>query len=312
MQAGCLINRYFFYFLIFSALCGLESGCGGGGASSFGSDPNDGSVPAAAHVFVLVEENHSYEQIIGNPAMPYTNMVAQQYSLATQYYGNAHNSLLDYFVLTVGETIASDDFYSGTVTQDNVVRALTKAGKTWKVYAESLPHIGYLGPNVFPYGRDHNPFAYLSDVKGSSAQAANIVPFTQLATDIQNGTLPDYAMIVPNLVNDGHDCPVPECNDTQKLTEIDAWVQTNISALINSSAFQNSVLIYTWDESVPEDLANRGGHVPTILIGQSVKRQYKSSTMYQHQSTLKLTMKLLGVNDYPGMAAIAPDMSEFF
>jgi hypothetical protein len=34
--------------------------------------------------------------------------------------------------------------------------------------------------------------------------------------------------------------------------------------------------------------------------------------MYQHQSTLKLTMQLLGVTDFPGAAATAPDMTEFF
>jgi hypothetical protein len=34
--------------------------------------------------------------------------------------------------------------------------------------------------------------------------------------------------------------------------------------------------------------------------------------MYQHQSALKLTMQLLGIKDFPGASASAPDMSEFF
>jgi acid phosphatase len=267
-----------------------------------------------SHVFILVEENHSYSSVIGNSAMPYTNQLAQQYSLATQYYANRHNSLPNYFMLTVGDLVTTNDLYSGTVTRDNVVRALTAAGKTWKVYADSLPNIGYTGKSVMPYARDHNPFAYFSDVLNSSAQKANIVPLGQLSTDLTNGTLPDYAMIVPNLANDGHDCPGEGsgCSDTDKLSTIDTWIQQKVGPLINSSVMQDSVLIYTWDESNVDDLANNGGHVPTILIGGKVRSAYQSTTMYQHQSGLKLTMQLLGVTDYPGAAASAPDMSEFF
>jgi acid phosphatase len=246
--------------------------------------------------------------------MPYTNSLAQRYALATQYYGNRHNSLPNYFMLTAGDLITTDDTYTGTVTADNVVRALTAAGKTWKIYAESLPSIGYLGPTAIPYARDHNPFAYFSDVINSSSQAANIVPLTQLATDLRNNTLPNYAMILPNLANDGHDCPneASYCTDTDKLTNIDTWVQTNIGPLISGTAMQDSVLIYTWDESAITDLTNDGGNVATILVSPKVRSGFQSTTMYQHQSTLKLTMQLLGVTDFPGAAATAPEMTEFF
>jgi acid phosphatase len=265
-------------------------------------------------VFLLVEENHAYGDVIGNTAMPYTNRLATQYALATQYYANLHNSLPNYFMLTVGQLVATDDLFAGVISSDNVARAVTAAGKTWKFYAESLPTPGYVGGSLTPYARDHNPFAYFSDVQNSAAQANNIVPFTQLATDLANNTLPDYAMIVPNLENDGHDCPneAPSCTDPEKLANVDHWIQTNLSGLIQSPAFQNSVLIYTWDESVLTDTANGGGHIATILIGPKVRHGFQSTTMYQHQSTLKLTMQLLGIADYPGAAANAPDMTEFF
>src|SRR6266581_337496 len=280
MLKGWLIHRTLFGFLLVFSLGMIEVGCGGGGAS----DPTDppcstcpvvgsGTIPVVAHVFVLVEENHSYHQVIGNGAMPYTNMLAQKYSLATQYYANRFNSLPNYFMLTVGNLITTNDLYTGTVTADNVARAVTKAGKSWKVYAESLPNIGYLGPSQFPYGKDHNPFTYFSDVLNSASQAANVVPFTQLATDLKNGTLPDYAMVVPDFANDGHDCPpaMSSCTDTQKLANIDNWVSKNVGPLIQSPAFQNSLLIYTWDESVITDLTNRGGHVATILVSPKVR-----------------------------------------
>jgi phosphatidylinositol-3-phosphatase len=304
-----------FVFLAFSLIF-VQAGCGGGAAGPGRTDPPPatGQIPVVAHVFVLVEENHAYGSVIGNSAMPYTNQLANQYALATQYYANRHNSLPNYFMLTVGDLVTTNDLFTGTVTADNLVRALAGAGKSWKIYAESLPSIGYTGPNVVPYSKDHNPFAYISDVLNSSKQTANIVPFTELAPDLQNNTLPDYAMIVPSAVNDGHDCPgeASSCTDTQKLANIDQWIQTNIGPLITSSAMQSSVLIYTWDESAITDLTNGGGHVATILISPKVRAGFQSTTMYQHQSTLKLTMQLLGMTDFPGGAASAPDMTEFF
>lgn len=310
MLTGCSVHRILFLFSLALVLLGIQLGCGGGGKS----DPPTNKVPVVAHVFVLVEENHSYNSIIGNPAMPFTNSLAQQYSLATQYYANRHNSLPNYFMLTVGDLVTTDDTFTGTVSRDNVVRSVTAAGKTWKIYAESLPSVGYLGPTVIPYGKDHNPFTYFSDVLNSSSQAANVVPFTQLATDMQNGTLPDYSMIVPDFANDGHDCPneASNCTDTDKLANIDSWVKNKVGPLINSSAFSNSVLIYTWDESSIDDGANGGGHIPTILVGSSVRRGFQSTTLYQHQSALRLSMELLGINDMPGAATAATDMNEFF
>jgi len=293
------------------AVAQIGFACGGGA-----SDPpgGDGGIPVVAHVFLLVEENHAYESVIGNAVMPYTNSLASTYALATKSYANRHNSLPNYFMLTVGDLVTTNDLYTGVVGSDNVARAVTSAGKTWKVYAESLPNPGYVAGSVIPYAQDHNPFAYFSDVLNSTTQMANIVPFTQLVIDLANNTLPDYAMIVPNLENDGHDCPsaAPSCTDNEKLANVDQWIQTNLSGLIQSTAFQNSVLIYTWDESVLMDTANGGGHIATILVGPKVRTGYQSTTMYQHQSTLKLTMQLLGVKDYPGAAATAPDMSEFF
>src|SRR3989441_3998753 len=71
--------------------------------------------------------------------MPYLNGLAQQYGLATQYYANTHPSIGNYFMMTVGTIITNDDSYGSVVTDDNVIRQLLAAGKTWKAYAEDLP-----------------------------------------------------------------------------------------------------------------------------------------------------------------------------
>jgi len=85
-----------------------------------------------------------------------------------------------------------------------------------------------------------------------------------------------------------------------------------VGPLISNSAFDNSVLIYTWDESSIDDIAHGGGHIATILIGSAVRKGFQSTTFYQHQSALRLTMELSGIPDFPGASATAADMNEFF
>jgi phosphatidylinositol-3-phosphatase len=299
---------------------GGGSGGGGGGGGGGGSGSNGGapSIPQFAHVFLLLEENHSFSDVIGNASMPYLNALASANGLATQYYADAHPSLPNYFMLTVGAgtaiTGSEGDAYSGVVTQDNVVRAVTAAGKTWRVYAESLPSVGYLEGDTGAYVRRHDPFVYLSDVQNSSSQASNVVPFTQFATDVSSNSLPDYAFIVPNVNDDAHNCPagMTSCTENQMLATADQWLSISISPLLASTGFQNSLLIIVFDESEDSDTEHGGGHVPAVLVSPLAKAGYRSTTFYQHESTLRLTMEGLGVTDLPGAAASAPNMTEFF
>jgi acid phosphatase len=135
-----------------------------------------------------------------------------------------------------------------------------------------------------------------------------------LATDITNHTLPDYAFIVPNVNDDAHNCPVgiTTCTDEQMLAAADQWLYANISPLLASAAFKNSLLIIVFDESVDTDTTHGGGQVPAVLVSPLVHTGYRSTTFYQHESTLRLMMEGLGVTDLPGAAATAPDMVEFF
>ena len=255
------------------------------------------------HVFIVTEENTDYADAIGSSSMPYLNSLAQQYGLATQYYANTHPSIGNYFELATGQILTNDDNSSTIQTVDNVVRELLKAGKTWKSYAEDLPSVGYTGGDQGNYARKHNVFALLSDVVNNATQVKNLVPFTQFATDLRNGTLPSFSNIVPNLCNDAHDC---------SLGTADRWLSNNIGPLLSSATFQqDGLLIITFDEA-GSDNANGGGKVAWVVVSPKAKRGYQSTTKYQHQSTLRLTLKALGVTVFPGAASGAPDMTEFF
>ncbi len=303
-----------------SGTSGGGSGGGGGGNGGGGSGGGGGGgtnppgVPTADHVFLVVLENHSFSQVVGNPAMPYLNSLAMQNGLAANYFANTHPSIGNYFMLTVGAIESNDDAFSGTVSDDNLVRALTGSGKSWKAYLESLPAVGYTGNDMLPYVKHHNPFAYLTDVTNSSAQAANLVPLTQLAPDLNAGTLPNFAFLLPNIQNDAHDCPtgMSVCTDSDKLAAADRWLKSNLDPIIMGTDFKNSILIIVFDESVPTDTTNGGGQVATVLLGTHVKPGFASKTQFQHQDTLRLILEALQVSDRPNAAATANSMAEFF
>ncbi len=307
--------------LLFGAF--IIAGCGGTGSLGTSNGGGGGPLPATtSHVFLVVLENHSFSQVIGSSAMPYLNGLANQNSLATSYFANTHPSLGNYFMLTAGNMETNPivgDSFPGPVADDNLARAFAGAGKSWKAYMQSIPTAGYIGGDVLPYVKHHNPFAYFTDVAGPDGQhatgaAADIVPFTQLSADLAANSLPNFGYIVPDLNHDAHDCPSggSNCADTDKLAAADAWLQANIDPLIKSPNFANSVLIITFDEGDILDLANGGGQVATVILGSHVKTGFKSTTTYQHQSTLRLILDLLQVGDRPGASATATSMNEFF
>lgn len=263
-----------------------------------------GAVPSFDHVYVIVEENHSYGDVVGNKGVPYFNSLLNKYGSATQFYGNVHPSIGNYFEMTSGVIVSTNDSYNKTVTIDNMVRELVANGKTWRAYAEGLPSIGYVGGNTGRYVRRHNPLSFYSDVVNDSAQRMNLVPMTQLQVDFAAHTMANYSFIVPDLDDNAHD---------GSMTEADSWLKNNVDPIIQSSDFQNNgLMIITFDEGSIFDGVHGGGHIPTIVISSKVKPGYKSNIVYQHGNLLSLTCQALRLKVCPGSGAQALDMSDFF
>jgi len=285
-------------------------------ASESGADAIASTSVQAQHVVIVMLENHSYSSMIGSSSMPFLNRLARHYAYAKSYYANTHPSIGNYFEMTTGQIITNNDSYTQTVTADNIVRHLVSAKKSWKEYTEGLPYVGYIGGNNGEYTQHHNPLSYFSDVRNSSTQRKNLVPFTQFSTDISNHALPRYSFVVPDDDHNGHDCPdtIPSCSDSERLSAVDSWLQANIQPLTLSSdfnAFQGGLLIIVVDESNTTDTAHGGGHVAWVVAGPGVKNGYVSSNLYQHQSTLRFASEAAGLTTFPGSAATAPDMKEF-
>jgi len=269
------------------------------GSGASGSQP---IIPQSNHVVVVMEENQSYASVVHNSSdWPNLNNLISNGALATNYYANSHPSIGNYFMLTTGELLTTNDNSTTVWNVDNLARRMLASGVSFKVYAEGITQ-GYLGGNTGLYLIRHNPFAMLSDV-ADNPQVANqcIWPFTQFAADLASGTLPDFSFIVPDVDDDAHD-GTPQ--------QADAWLQTKVIALLsNSPAF-----IVDFDEAATSDTAYGGGQVAPVLWGPNVKVGFMqtSTTVYQHQSMLRTVMEALRLSNPPGAAASAPSMSEFF
>jgi phosphatidylinositol-3-phosphatase len=271
----------------------LSIGCRGGG---------EAPLPRFGHEFVVVEENRDLEQA-DSAHMPYLHSLIARSGSATQYYANTHPSIGNYFMLTTGQVVTNDDGYAQTVAADNIVRQLLAAGRTWKSYAEDLPSVGYTGSRSGRYARKHNPLSFFSDVVDDPVQRQRLVPFSQFALDLAADALPDYSFIVPNLCNDAHGC---------SLQAADAWLRANIAPLLASSTFQkDGLLIIVFDEAESDD-THGGGRILWTAISPKAKPGFRSGRLYQHENTLRLMAEGLGLSRYPGAAATASNMAEFF
>ena len=276
------------------------------------------NVPRSSHVWVINEENNSYENIVGNPQMPYYNQLIQQYGIASQFYSDQHSSLPALMWFVAGAAVEpNNDTVSCQHPQDNVVRELLKQGYTWKAYQELLPYAGYQGlyagtGNI--YYRRHNPLIDFTDVCPGTGQDMMSVPLTQMATDFADGTMVNYAWITPAGLDDDHDGTPAEA---------DEWLQGHVPAILARPEFSpggDGILFVVWDEGAldTDDRCSAtvstgcGGRTAALVIGPQVKPGYQSTITYHNENVLATVCAAMGLAACPGAAQTAAPMADFF
>jgi phosphatidylinositol-3-phosphatase len=264
------------------------------------------------HVFIIMMENTGFDTLIGNPSAPFINTAASSFGLASNAFGVTHPSQPNYIAATSGSTNGVADDNDTTINVPNIVDQLDAKGKTWKAYMQSLSlcvtKLDHACGNQL-YERKHNPFVSYQDVQGSPARMANIVDFSQFATDLASGHVADYVWISPDQCHDMHgraSTPDDPCDFSQVPALIatgDSFLLDTVSTIMHSKAWTgNTVIFITWDESdftgtgldgfgddtgccdsVP---GAGGGHVVTIAISHSDRSPRTSSVAYNHHSML--------------------------
>ena len=271
--------------------------------------------PHYDHVFLIIMENEGYNQVVGNQFAPILNALAKDYGLATNYTGVADPSEPNYVAMLGGDFfgINTDDPYwfpGQTISADNLMSQLERAGKTWRGYFQSMPYPGYRGYcypdkcNGIPdadtqYVAKHNGIVNFANMQ-TPAEFAKMFPLTQLAADFTAGTIPNLSYIVPNECNDMHGAP-PWCVDSDNtgtvqqsflIAQGDKFVGDAVSQITSSSLWQagNNAIVITFDEGKAAK-----SQILTIVITSHGPRALQDKTSFNHYSLLASLQQTFGL-----------------
>lgn len=236
------------------------------------------SAPRPAHVVVVVEENHSANQILGSAQAPYLNSLARAGLDLTDMHAITHPSEPNYLALFSGSTHrVSSDACPLRLRGRTLAGELRAAGLSFRGYAESLPSAGFAGCSAGEYARKHAPWTDFGALPRSLGQ-----PFSAFPADFAR--LPTVSFVVPNLMHDMHDGTVRQG---------DTWLRTHLGAYVHWAKRHDSVLIVTWDEN---DGA-AGNRIASILVGAGIPARHDGQHL-THYSLLR------SIEDVYGLPAI--------
>jgi phosphatidylinositol-3-phosphatase len=222
-------------------------------------------VPDFRKIVVVVEENHSISEIVGNSNAPYINALAAGGALFTSSFGVAHPSLPDYLALFSGSTQGVVDDGYHTFSGLNLDTQLKAGGKSFRGYAE------------WPAERKHDPWENFTNAAMDGRDMASF-PATF-------ANLPDVSFVSPNDSHNMHDGTIHQADD---------WLWVHLKSYADWAKANNSLLVVQWDE----DDGTAGNHVATIFYGANVKsgRYSRHLDHYQVLATLDAAKGLTFLN----------------
>jgi phosphatidylinositol-3-phosphatase len=241
--------------------------------------------PHPSHIIVVIEENHSFEQIIGSPAAPFINRLAADGTLLTSYHAITHPSLPNYIALLSGHIgPIRSDCHRCTITGPTLVDQLEARHISWAAYFEGLPRPCSRVTGSGAYTEAVDPFMHAATIRDASARCDRVRPFRSFGADLAAGRLPSVAFVAPDLLNDMHSGPVQVA---------DGWLGRLVGELEANRVWrQDTRVVVTFDEGARSDTRSccrgfgRGGLIPTIVAGPRVPRG-RDPTPYTHYALLR-------------------------
>ena len=258
--------------------------------------------------------------------LPYYYFMATQFAMSDRWFSPLMSNTPSSRLYAMAAT--SHGVINKPLSQINVLTIfdeLQKAGLSWKNYVPDYPNGSSL--KSFP------AFSKYLDT--------DIVPMSNYFTDLTNDTLPQVAFIDRDSKTGLDEHPGPGIS-VQKGA---AYVKTIIDALMNSSAWKDSVFFLTYDEGggfydhVPPaqtvspdgippligpndtcaaiigpscDFVYTGFRLPNIVVSPFAKSHYVDHTPIDTTSILTFVEKRFGLKSLTKRDAAQPDISFFF
>jgi len=262
-------------------------------------------LPTPDHVVVVVEEDHSYNQILGAPVPgihafptvlpspltqdPYIRQMASLGASMTSMASVSHPNGITYQALFSGMIPRPDYIPPQPYTQPNIASELIAAGDTFGGYSESLPKTGYTGGDSGQYARQHNAWVDFGNVPKTDN-----LPFSKFPGDYSK--LPTVSYVIPNADDNMH---------SGSVSNADSWLRQNLAGYAQWLWKHNSMLVITWDES-----HTTSNQIPTIFLGPMVTAGNYSQSVTQ--ANLLSTLEGMYGLAPTGRSATAPSISNIF
>lgn len=239
-------------------------------------------------LLVVVLENRSEGEALQQ--MPQLAKQADRYGIATNWYAVAHPSLPNYLELTGGSTFGVTDDKPPSQHRlhgTSVFGQLTAHGRSAVTYAQRVPAPCYQ-ENAGRYAVRHNPAAYFVDSRERAACLKDNVPLGSLTRGglhaaVTQGRLPTYALLIPDVCNDGHDC---------SLAHADHWLDAWMRFIESGPDFRRGrvAVVVTFDE----DDHSAGNHVLTVVAAAQLHHDV-ITRRFTHASLAAAPSRLVGL-----------------
>jgi phospholipase C len=269
--------------------------------------------------------------------LPYYYFMASKFATSDRWFSPVMSRTQPNRLYSLAATSAGHVYPLGAALPNQTIfDLLQSAGVTWKVYVTDLT---YATPPI--QDSTLNMFAT------ASKYLKNIVPVAQFMTDLANNTLPAVAYIDPGFASGLDEHPGLDDGAPGGSVQMGSqYVSTLINALMQSSSWQDSAFILTFDEFggfydhvppqpavspdgiKPADLAAgdictkgsgptcdfvyTGYRVPLIVVSPFTKKNYVSHTVADYTAWLKLVETRFNLPSLTKRDAAQMDMTEFF
>lgn len=262
-------------------------------------------------IFMIIFENNSKDIV---RAKPYFDALSRTGVFLNNYFGTSRPSQTDYLALTGGSTFGVTTDVAVSLPNRNLFDLLDMRGISWKIYAENYPggngqcdlslvnncvretnFLDECNPcPVLPEGRSkawyvryHVPALLYSNITDDPNRCAKVVNARELQRDTIESTLPQFAIYIPNLYNDGHNTNASYSND---------YMMTTFSPLFRDEEFTNNrIIIILYDEDgladTPPDQTrcNSKQEIPVycVFLGPNVRANEILTQTYTHYNMLR-------------------------
>jgi hypothetical protein len=261
-------------------------------------------VPHLGHVFLVVGENTSVEQITPAHAPFLTGTVKPHGAWLTNNHSFVKSSSLgQYIAMLSGQYTkceANNDLPDHCHQRiANLFSQLSASGRTWRDWEQSMANA--CGPiddgaawakNI--YSAHHNPALYFTQLQGGRVDEAitpaapcrkNDLPMGTTGPDdtsafdaaLKTGDVGNLNVVVPNDCANGHD----RCGTRDPVRQFDDFLAQEIPKIQASPAFGSDAVIFiTWDEGA--DPPHKPGNVLTAVLGPQVRAGTIDATRHDH------------------------------